>query len=133
MAVLRSDLASPPVAAEHFAAKLAVETDPADVHAAMAGGAAESVVIDVRSRDAYREAHVPGAISLPYQEISASTGAAALGSARYAVVYCWGIHCNAGTKGALLLAELGIAVKEMLGGLDGWRREGLAVATGDQT
>src|SRR5437899_11772822 len=103
MAAVRIDVAAPRVAAEHFAAKRALETDPADVHAAMAAGSADFVVIDVRSREAYREAHVPGALSLPYREISASSAAAALGSARYAVVYCWGVHCNAGAKGALLL------------------------------
>ena len=132
MDTLRIDIAPPAVAAEHFAAKLALETDPADVHAAMTAGDADFVVIDVRSREDYREAHVPGAFSLPYREISASSAAAALGSARYAVVYCWGIHCNAGTKGALRLAELGIPVKEMLHGIDGWRREGLAAAVGDE-
>ena len=40
------------------------------------------------------------------------------------VVYCDGIGCNASTKGAYKLARLGFRTKEMLGGLDWWRRDG---------
>jgi len=39
------------------------------------------------------------------------------------VTYCDGIGCNASTKGALKMAELGFNVKELLGGLDWWRRD----------
>ena len=38
------------------------------------------------------------------------------------VVYCDGIGCNASTKGAYKLARLGFRAKELLGGLDWWRR-----------
>jgi rhodanese-related sulfurtransferase len=34
------------------------------------------------------------------------------------VTYCDGIGCNASTKGALKLAELGYKVKELMGGID---------------
>jgi rhodanese-related sulfurtransferase len=40
------------------------------------------------------------------------------------VVYCDGIGCNASTKGAYKLALLGFRAKELLGGLDWWRRDG---------
>src|SRR5690242_7901018 len=40
------------------------------------------------------------------------------------VVYCDGIGCNASTKGAYKLARLGFRAKELLGGLDWWRRDG---------
>ena len=40
------------------------------------------------------------------------------------VVYCDGIGCNASTKGAYKLARLGFRTKELLGGLDWWRRDG---------
>jgi rhodanese-related sulfurtransferase len=49
------------------------------------------------------------------------------------VTYCDGIGCNASTKGAYKLASLGFKVKEMLGGLDFWRRDGNPIATGDET
>ena len=40
------------------------------------------------------------------------------------IVYCDGIGCNASTKGAYKLAGLGFRVKELLGGIDWWRRDG---------
>jgi rhodanese-related sulfurtransferase len=43
------------------------------------------------------------------------------------VVYCWGPGCNAATKAAAKLASLGFQVKEMIGGLEYWRREGYPV------
>jgi len=43
------------------------------------------------------------------------------------VTYCDGIHCNASTKAAMRLAALGFRVKEMLDGLQGWKREGYPV------
>lgn len=42
------------------------------------------------------------------------------------VTYCDGIGCNASTKGALKMAELGFKVKELIGGLDWWKRDGYA-------
>jgi rhodanese-related sulfurtransferase len=40
------------------------------------------------------------------------------------VIYCDGIGCNASTKGALNLTKLGFRVKELMGGLDWWKRDG---------
>ncbi|HEV7677584.1 MAG TPA: rhodanese-like domain-containing protein [Candidatus Dormibacteraeota bacterium] len=119
------------VAARHFLGKLSFETDPSDVHADMAAGQPGFVVVDTRSRDAYREAHVPGAISLPHREMDAAGVAATLDPDDLVIVYCWGPHCNGAARGGARLAALGYRVKEMIGGIDGWRREGLTVATGD--
>jgi rhodanese-related sulfurtransferase len=43
------------------------------------------------------------------------------------VTYCWGPGCNSSTKAALKLASLGFKVKEMIGGLEYWRHEGLPI------
>ncbi len=40
------------------------------------------------------------------------------------VTYCDGIGCNASTKGALNMAKLGFKVRELIGGLDWWKRDG---------
>jgi rhodanese-related sulfurtransferase len=48
------------------------------------------------------------------------------------VVYCDGIGCNGSTKGAYKLASLGFQTKELLGGLDWWRRDGHAVLSGPE-
>lgn len=124
--VLGVEAAVPEAAALHFGDRLALETDPSDVHADMAAGVAGFVVVDVRSRDAYAEAHLPGAISLPHAEIGDGVESV-VPRDRVAVVYCWGPHCNGAARGALRLARLGYRVKEMIGGIDGWRREGLPV------
>jgi rhodanese-related sulfurtransferase len=39
------------------------------------------------------------------------------------VTYCDGIGCNASTKGALNMARLGFTVKELIGGIDWWKRD----------
>jgi len=40
------------------------------------------------------------------------------------VTYCDDIGCNASTKGALNMARLGFRVRELIGGLDWWKRDG---------
>ena len=114
----------------HFVAKLAVETDPADVKLDLDRGVSRILVVDARGADAYARCHVPGAISLPHRSIDARS-AADLPRDRVLVVYCWGPGCNAATKAAARLASLGFQVKEMIGGLEYWRREGYAVEGDD--
>ena len=113
--------ASPADAAAHFAARLAFETDAADVAGALESGEPDFVLVDVRSRAAFEAGHLPGAISLPYAEIDAGTAAALPDG--LVVVYCWGPGCNAAQHGALRLARHGRAVKEMLGGWEYFARE----------
>jgi rhodanese-related sulfurtransferase len=108
-------------------AKLEFETDPSDVHAALARGA-ELVVVDVRSAAAWRQGRVRGAVHLPAGDIAAR-GGALLDQGRPVVVYCWGPGCNGATKAALALAELGFSAGEMIGGFEYWAREGLPVDT----
>lgn len=130
--VLAVPAAAPADAAAHFRRILARATDPSDVADDMERGAADYVVLDGRSPDAFARGHVPGAINLPHREISGET-TSFFRKDRLIVTYCDGIHCNASTKAALKLAELGFSVKEMIGGLDGWVRDGYAVARGGAT
>jgi rhodanese-related sulfurtransferase len=117
-------------AVAHFAARLTVETDCHDVDHDLRRGDAGIVVIDVRSRELFAEGHVAGAVNLPYADIDGETAAAAVPDGAVAVTYCAGPHCNAATQAALRLAQLGYPVKEMIGGLDYWRRSGYPMATG---
>jgi rhodanese-related sulfurtransferase len=122
--------AAPAVAAAHFRERLAHATDPADVHADLVAGAPGFVLVDARSPEAYARGHLPGAVSFPYRTIGPEAAARLLPAGTPVVTYCDGIHCNASTKAAARLAELGYQVKEMLDGLDGWRRDGLPVEEG---
>jgi rhodanese-related sulfurtransferase len=118
--------ASPAAAAEHFTARLRFETDCADVHADLAAGVSGVVVLDARSVDAYAAGHVPGARNLPHREISPAT-TSDLPRDAVLVTYCWGPHCNGATRAAAKLAALGFPVKEMLGGVTGWKAEGFTL------
>lgn len=113
----------------HYADKLAYEIDAWDLHEALKGGE-RVIVIDTRSPEAYAAGHIPGAVSLPHRTMDAAT-TAHLDRAALLVTYCDGIGCNASTKGALNLARLGFRVRELIGGLDWWKRDGHAVAGGD--
>lgn len=110
----------------HFRARLRFETDCSDVFHTQQAGDIDYVLLDVRSPDAFAAAHVPGAINLPTQLITAER-LAEFSSDTLFVVYCAGPHCNGVHRAAARLAHLGYAVKEMLGGVTGWLDEGLAL------
>jgi rhodanese-related sulfurtransferase len=130
-----TDLATADAVA-YFAAALAFQTDVSDVHAALdARGAAHDppdtggfVLVDSRGIAAWEHGHIPGAIHLPTAEIPARA-ATLLNPAVPVVTYCWGPGCNGATKAALALARLGYQVKEMIGGIEYWIREGFEVHT----
>lgn len=123
--------AAPAAEAErHFAAKFTFEADCWDVHHALANGLQDFVLLDVRGRAAYAEAHVPGALSLPHADITAERMAARWPAGTLFVVYCAGPHCNGADRAALKLAKLGWPVKIMIGGMTGWADEGFAYAHG---
>jgi rhodanese-related sulfurtransferase len=116
----------PKVAELHFRSKLVFETDPSDVYMDLQNNSAEIIVIDARTQEAYSREHVPGATNLPWRKIDSSS-TAAMPRDKVLVTYCDGIHCNASTKAAMRLTALGFRVKEMLDGLQGWKREGYPV------
>ena len=130
-AVLSSRLATPSAAEAFFAEQLKYRTDPADLAADLLAGEAQIVVLDTRSAAHYAAAHIPGAISLPHRTMDAQS-TAQLDRSKVYVCYCDGIGCNGSTWGAYKMAKLGFQVKELIGGLEWWRLDGFAVATGDQ-
>ncbi|MGJ9426629.1 rhodanese-like domain-containing protein [Nesterenkonia halotolerans] len=119
---------TPPLnATDFFSAKLRFETDPADLAADRAGGASP-LVLDVRSTEAWRQGHIPGALHIPGAELTARADELGTDRDRAVVVYCWGPGCNGSTRAALSLATLGFtAVRELIGGFEYWAREGFLV------
>ena len=107
---------------DHFRRKLDHELDSADLYAAIEAGE-RIVVVDTRTRDAYATEHIPVAINLPHREMNEGSVADLDRDVLY-VTYCDGIGCNASTKGALKLTSMGFDVKELVGGLDWWKRDG---------
>jgi len=117
----------------HFARRLSLETDCADVHEAMTnaeGPPPDFVLLDVRGPVAYARSHVPGALNLPHRVMTAERMADWPEGTLF-VVYCAGPHCNGGDRAALRLARLGRPVKLMLGGMTGWVDEGFAFTSGE--
>lgn len=129
--VLEQPAPGPDATRDFMAAKLAFHTDAWDVAQDLKHGIADIVVVDARSRAAYARGHIPGAISCPHREMAPET-TRDLDRRRTYVVYCDGIGCNASTKGAYRLAALGFRVKELLGGLDFWLRDGHPVTQGEE-
>lgn len=116
--------AEPDPALEYFLrARLSCETDPYDVHHDLSDGVAGFLVIDARQASAYREECLPGALGIPHTEMTAES-LGGLDPEPLYVTYGWGPACNAGTKAAVKLAAAGFRVKEMIGGLEYWKRQG---------
>jgi rhodanese-related sulfurtransferase len=109
-----------------FAAKLAHETDVSDVAADLGKGG--FTLVDTRSLAAWRQGHIAGAVHLPTGMIPIRA-AKLLDLGTPVVTYCWGPGCNGATRAALALAERGYRVREMIGGIEYWIREGFEVET----
>lgn len=122
---------TPLTAAEFFAAKLAYETDPADLAAERASGSGP-VVIDTRSDAAWQQGRIPGALHVPNAMLAERIPELVADKNAAIVVYCWGPGCNGSTRGALTLASLGYSnVRELIGGYEYWVREGFATVSDD--
>ncbi|MDJ0344036.1 rhodanese-like domain-containing protein [Streptomyces sp. H10-C2] len=130
--VLRVPPATPAAAAAYFGASLAFHADVSDVAAGLQAENPGFVVVDSRSTESWDQGHVPGAVHLPTAQIP-QLAAEFLDREVPVVVYCWGPGCNGATRAAYALAGLGYQVKEMLGGMEYWIREGFAFETFEGT
>jgi rhodanese-related sulfurtransferase len=72
---------------------------------------------------AFESERIPGAINFPHRSMNKDSVKELDREILY-VTYCDGIGCNASTKGALNMAKLGFKVKELIGGLEWWKRDG---------
>ena len=74
---------------EYFAAKLSAEEQKASVIHRVKNepGGNDIVLLDTRARDAFAKAHIPGAISVPLEELKEL--AAQLPRDKTLVTYCW--------------------------------------------
>jgi rhodanese-related sulfurtransferase len=107
---------------EYYMKKLNYELDSWDLAELTISGD-KVVIIDTRSADAYEREHIPGAINMPHRTITREA-TSMIDKDVLCVTYCNGIGCNGSIKGALNLARMGFDVKELMGGLDWWKRDG---------
>ena len=116
---------------EHYTDKLAYEIDSWDLKVALEAGE-NIVVVDARSAEAFAKEHIPGAVSIPHRTMTPERTRHIQKDA-LVVTYCDGIGCNASTKGALNMLKLGFRVKELIGGLDWWKRDGHVTQAGGRS
>ena len=117
--------ATPAQLAKYFQAKLAAELGPHNVKRLLDAHDNEIVILDVRTRQGYDEGHLPGAINIPFEELPARMKE--LPKGKDIITYCWNVTCILCTKAAYVLAKRGYRAKELLGGIEEWRKAGFPV------
>ncbi|WP_199040102.1 rhodanese-like domain-containing protein [Glycomyces salinus] len=110
-----------------FTSQLTFRTDVSDVYSALESGEPGFTLVDTRGQAAWEQGHVPQAVHLPTDDITASAEVS-VDRSKPVVVHCWGPGCNGAYRAAVEFARLGYQVKEMIGGMEYWIREGLPVA-----
>ncbi len=118
-----------PAARVHWVGAYAHYRHPADLWAEILSNLENLVVIDARFAEAYAREHIPGAISMPFKTINA-TSVAGLPRDATLVSYCWNNSCHASSKAADRLRALGFEVVELHGGLETWKRLGYPTERG---
>ena len=91
--------------------------------------AGEVTLIDVRPREEYVAAHIPGALSVPLAELGTRVGT--LQKRRDIVAYCRGPYCVMALDAVDLLRRRGFRAHRMEHGVPEWRAQGWRVDTGD--
>ena len=94
--------------------------------------AAGAAVIDVGEVEDYNRAHIPGAVSIPVQEMSRDLTAVLCQIRRDAPVY---VVCAAGNRSLIatgMLMHAGHDAYSVYGGTTGWGRAGHPVVGGDR-
>lgn len=109
---------------EYYQYKLTYEIDSADLFDDLRNGE-NVIVVDTRTKQSYFQEHIAEAINIPHRDITETSTKHLSRSALY-VTYCDGIGCNGSTKGALKMCQLGFKVKELLGGIEWWKKDGFA-------
>ena len=80
-------------------------------------------LIDVRPREEYDLGHLPGAQSIPVEDLAGRLGE--LAPDREIVAYCRGPYCILSVQAIEFLKTQGIAAKRFVGGVPEWKAAGL--------
>ena len=90
----------------------------------------EVTVLDVRPRDEYRAAHIPGAISMPLDELASRLSEIPAG--RDVVAYCRGPYCVMAAEAVSMLRAEGVTAHRVEVGVADWLARGLPLARGGE-
>jgi len=89
-----------------------------------------ATVIDVRPRSEYMAAHIPGALSVPVNEVKRRLKD--FPKSREVLAYCRGPYCVFSLDAVKVLRRNGYRARRADEGLPGWRLAGLPVAAGSE-
>jgi rhodanese-related sulfurtransferase/DNA-binding transcriptional ArsR family regulator len=90
----------------------------------------EVVILDVRPRDEFAAGHIPGALSLPLDELDVAL--ARLPKRAPVVAYCRGPYCVLAPQAVERLRAKGFKARRLADGMPEWRLAGLPVAVGEE-
>ncbi len=77
------------------------------------------VLVDARDSEAFEKMHIPGAVSMPVDDIDELSEG--LDKEKDVVIYCSGMMCDASTDAAAVLLKKGFKkVSEYKGGIQDW-------------
>jgi rhodanese-related sulfurtransferase/DNA-binding transcriptional ArsR family regulator len=90
-----------------------------------------ATIIDVRPRDEYEAGHIPGALSMPVDEVQRRMRE--LPKGREVIAYCRGPYCLYSLDAVTLLRKHGYRARRADEGMPDWRAEGLPIALGAES
>ena len=91
----------------------------------------EVIVLDVRPAEEYRAGHIPGALSIPIQELKRRLSE--LPKSQDIVAYCRGPYCVFSGQAVEFLRAKGFQAVRLDEGILDWRARGLPVAVGERS
>lgn len=103
-------------AANYFSKKLAFTLGPVELKEL--SEEKNIKIIDVRLESDYQIGHIPGAISIPYEQMADKMKE--LNRDDLHIVYCYNNFCHLGARAAYLLAQNNYPVMELNGGFKTW-------------
>lgn len=106
-------------AQEYFTKKLAYTLGPVELKNFMEKGGIK--VIDIRLKADYDIGHIPGAISIPKEELDKRLQE--LSKDEINIVYCYNQQCHLGYSACLILAEYGYPTMLLEGGFKVWMED----------
>lgn len=106
-------------AQDYFTQKLAYTLGPVELKNFMEKGGVK--VIDIRLKADYDIGHIPGAISIPKEELDKRLQE--LSKDEINIVYCYNQQCHLGYSACLILAEYGYPTMLLEGGFKVWMED----------
>lgn len=106
-------------AEDFFTKRLAYTLGPVELKNFIEKGGIK--IVDVRLRADYDISHIPGAISIPKNDLEENL--TKLSKDEISIVYCYNQQCHLGDSACLILSEYGYPTMLLEGGFDTWVNE----------